>query len=108
MGSRRTTLAQPTVCKKDEDIAAHVENWEKLLKEYEDEGGKPFEDQERITGILGMLPPGSKIKEHLDLTEERLLTYNDWRREILRWARARRIETKRCALSGSVNEVTTN
>ena len=84
MSSQRTTLAQPGICKRDDELAAAVENWERQLREFEERGGKPFEDQERITGLIGMLPKDSKIKEHLDITEDKLSKYNDWRREALR------------------------
>ena len=39
-----------------------------------------------------MLPSTGRIKEHLDLMDERLETYEDWRREVMKWARAKRME----------------
>ena len=44
MSSQRNTLAQPMVCRKDEDIVSAIEKWEKSLKDFEDRGGKPLED----------------------------------------------------------------
>ena len=88
-------------------IVGSVEYWERQIREFEERGGKPFEDQERITGIIGIIPKASKIKEHLDIVEDKLLTHDDWRREILRYARSRRIESNNHhGGSGGVHQVT--
>ena len=71
---RLSEASQRAVCKRDDDIAGSVEYWEQQIREFEERGGKPFEEQERITGIIGINPRSSKIKEHLDIVEDKLLT----------------------------------
>ena len=76
-------------------MAGMTETWEKEIREFEMQGGDVFDEKDRKTGILGTIAESGDLKGWLDMYEDELNSYDDWRREIMRWAKKKRVDSSK-------------